>query len=147
MFGIIIILLLFLLPETKFERAEAIEVEAPGTGEKGSEEFVAIKHVDEQLGMGKPNKAQYNPLQPFSGSVSSLLRDLITPWTLMLFPIVQWSSFVVSWSSSCLLVLTLTQSFVFAAPPYNFGPASVGYTNFASGYTFHLFFFFVVVVD
>lgn len=102
MFGIIIILLLFLLPETKFERAEAIEVEAPGTGEKGSEEFVAIKHVDEQLGMGKPNKAQFNPLQPFSGSVSSLLRDLITPWTLMLFPIVQWSSFVVSWSSSCL---------------------------------------------
>lgn len=32
---------------------------------------------------------------------------------------------------SCFLILNLTQSFVFAAPPYNFSAAAVGYTNFA----------------
>lgn len=32
---------------------------------------------------------------------------------------------------SCFLILNLTQSFVFAAPPYNFSAAAVGYTNLA----------------
>lgn len=129
--GLIVFCLIF-LPETKFEREESVEATTVHvSSDKESEEAIGIKHVDDQLGRGKPNRAQFNPLQPFTGSMSSFLRDLLVPWQLFTFPIVQWSSFVVSWSSSCFLVLNLTQSFVFAAPPYNFSPSAVGYTNLA----------------
>lgn len=136
LFGGLILLLLAFLPETKWERQESLQSNAISTISKDEEKRVdtplaAIVHVDESLGKGFPNRSQYQPLQPFSGSMQSLLRDLVTPWTLFAFPIVQFSSFVVSFSSSCFLVLNLTQSFVFAAPPYNFSPAAVGFTNFA----------------
>jgi hypothetical protein len=59
------------------------------------------------------------------------LRDFWIPWKLFIFPIVQFGAFVFSWSASNFLVVNLTQSQVFAAPPYNFGAQSVGFTNFA----------------
>ncbi|KAK4701037.1 hypothetical protein P7C70_g5200, partial [Phenoliferia sp. Uapishka_3] len=184
LFGFLIVLMLVALPETKYNRADDIPaapvfdptvVKDAGKAEQ-YEDQVIEKHVDDQLGRGRPSGWQYNPLQPYTGSKASLLvnflaflcfqifdsisasfsslRDLVTPWTLMLFPIVQWTSFAVSYvlgpelhadkwltsfnvavelrfSSSCFLILNLTQSFVFAAPPYNFSAAAVGYTNLA----------------
>ncbi|KAL8290108.1 hypothetical protein RQP46_003047 [Phenoliferia psychrophenolica] len=127
------------LPETKFDRNDGVPaapvrdpnvVKDAGSKEHIEDEIIE-KHVDDQLGRGRPAAWQYNPLQKFSGSKASLLRDIITPWTLFCFPIVQWTSFAVSFSSSCFLVLNLTQSFVFSAPPYSFSSQSVGFTNLA----------------
>jgi len=47
------------------------------------------------------------------------------------FPIVEFASFVVSWSCSSFLTINLTQSQVLAAPPYNWSPLAVGQTNWA----------------
>lgn len=57
--------------------------------------------------------------------------DLWIPWKLFAFPIVQFASFVVSWSCSSFLTINLTQSQVLAAPPYNFSTQTIGFTNFA----------------
>jgi len=53
------------------------------------------------------------------------------PWYLLTFPIVEFSAFVVSWTASSFLTLNLTQSQVFAAPPYNFSSLKIGFFNFA----------------
>jgi len=57
--------------------------------------------------------------------------ELFLPWKLFLFPIVEFSSFVVSWTASSFLTLNLTQSQAFAAPPYNFTSTKIGFFNFA----------------
>ncbi len=87
---------------------------------------------DPWLGRGKPSKLQWAPAQPIRGNpLKTMLLDFWVPWKLFIFPIVEFASFVVSWSCSSFLTLNLTQSQVFAAPPYNFTPTQVGFTNFA----------------
>ncbi|CBX91514.1 similar to MFS transporter [Plenodomus lingam JN3] len=86
---------------------------------------------DPYLGRGKPAKWQWKLLQPNASPFKSMALDLWLPWKLFAFPIIEFASFVASWSCSSFLVLNLTQSQVLAAPPYNMKPMVVGFTNFA----------------
>lgn len=86
---------------------------------------------DPFLGKGKPCKRQFNFFQKNPHPFRSIFLDLWIPWKLFFFPIVEFASFVVSWSASSFLTLNLTQSEVFAAPPYNFSSQSIGFMNFA----------------
>jgi hypothetical protein len=85
-------------------------------------------HKDPWLGRGKPSKAQWRLWQPYEGN---FFMELWMPWYLSLFPIVEFSAFVVSWTASSFLTLNLTQSQAFAAPPYNFTSTKIGFFNFA----------------
>lgn len=80
------------------------------------------------LSRGKPSKAQFIPWGKYQGNI---LRELWLPWYLHIYPIVEFAAFVVSFSASGFLLANLTQQQVFGAPPYNFSPQSVGFTNFA----------------
>lgn len=71
------------------------------------------------------------PFQNNKDPWKELIHNLWTPWKLFAFPIVQFASFIVSWSASCFLTVNLTQSQVFAAPPYSFSETSIGLLNFA----------------
>lgn len=86
---------------------------------------------DPHLGKGKPCKAQFRLFQPNAHPWQSIIRDLWIPWKLFAFPIVEFASFVVSWSCSSFLTINLTQSQVFSEPPYNFSSQTIGFTNFA----------------
>ncbi|PQE29170.1 hypothetical protein CJF30_00004208 [Rutstroemia sp. NJR-2017a BBW] len=88
--------------------------------------------VNNVLGTGKPSKAQFAliPTLQYDG-LSLLLHDITAPIYIFTFPIILWASLSFGFSANCLLSLNLTQSQVFAAPPYNFSPASVGFINFA----------------
>ena len=86
---------------------------------------------DPYLGKGTPSKQQFKLFQPNAHPFKSILLDLWIPWKLFAFPIVEFASFVVSWSASSFLTLNLTQSEVFANPPYNFSSESIGFMNFA----------------
>jgi len=81
------------------------------------------------LGHGRPSRQQWALWQPFIGN---LVSEFLLPWKLLLFPIVALAAFTVSWSASAFLMLNLTQSQVFAAPPYNFSSQTVGFFNFAT---------------
>ncbi|KAK3115112.1 hypothetical protein LTR53_005889 [Teratosphaeriaceae sp. CCFEE 6253] len=91
----------------------------------------ATAERDPFLGKGKPSKQQWAFFQPNAHPFKSILLDLWIPWKLFVFPIVEFSSFVVSWSCSSFLTLNLVQSQNFANPPYNFRPQSIGFMNFA----------------
>ncbi|RSL89012.1 hypothetical protein CDV31_015951 [Fusarium ambrosium] len=150
--GLSIILGIFGFPETKWNRIDSIEAEldtdvpvgVPTQDGKHSapegdiEKSTAVpdqSHVesvlDPNLGKGGPSKQQWLLFQPNSSPLRSILLDLWTPWRLFMYPIVLFASFVVSWSCSNFLILNLTQSQVFAAPPYNMSSQSIGFLNFA----------------
>ncbi|OCK75960.1 serine/threonine kinase 16 [Lepidopterella palustris CBS 459.81] len=86
---------------------------------------------DPYLGKGRPSTAQWRLYQPNPHPIKSILLDLWIPWKLFAFPIVEFTSFVVSWSCSSFLTINLTQSQAFAAPPYNFSSQNIGFMNFA----------------
>lgn len=91
----------------------------------------ATAERDPWLGKGGPSKKQWLLFQPNANLFMSILMDLWIPWKLFVFPIVEFSAFVVSWSCSSFLTINLTQSQNFAAPPYNLDPQTIGFFNFA----------------
>lgn len=99
-------------------------------GVPGDHDNAAHVHTNQDpwLGRGRPSKSQWKLAQPYEGN---LFFEFILPWKLCLFPIVEFSAFVVSWSASSFLTLNLTQSQAFAAPPYNFSSTKIGFFNFA----------------
>ncbi|KAH8700059.1 MFS transporter-like protein [Phaeosphaeriaceae sp. PMI808] len=153
--GLSFLMVLFMFPETRFRRrlpTQGMPVKLAETTDATAEDTNKIDHVpttndtlanaedltatetaarDPNLGRGKPNKWQWRIFQPNANPFRSILLDLWTPWKLFAFPIVEFASFVVSWSCSSFLTINLTQSQVLAMPPYNFTPMAVGFTNFA----------------
>lgn len=83
------------------------------------------------LGKGAPGRSQWGIYTPTANPWKSIFIDLWIPWKLFAFPIVEFASFVVSWSCSSFLTINLTQSQAFAAPPYNFSSQTIGFFNFA----------------
>ncbi|KAF4977233.1 hypothetical protein FZEAL_6216 [Fusarium zealandicum] len=150
--GLSIIFGVFGFPETRWSRGRSIEGESsiddrvgvPAQDDKNSHLQERIENstvspdqaqldadLDPHLGQGRPSKTQWLLFQPNSSPLRSILVDLWTPWRLFVYPIVLFASFVVSWSCSNFLMLNLTQSQVFAAPPYNMSSQSTGFLNFA----------------
>ncbi|KAI1635377.1 major facilitator superfamily domain-containing protein [Biscogniauxia mediterranea] len=85
-------------------------------------------HQDPWLGRGRPSKGQFRFFQRYEGS---FLRELWVPWYLHVFPIVELAAFVVSFSASGYLVVNLSQTQAFAAPPYNYSSQTIGLFNLA----------------
>ncbi|KUL83119.1 hypothetical protein ZTR_10987 [Talaromyces verruculosus] len=152
--GLLLILLIFLFPETKWHRKHPYEVEVgadvqnpifdeketthntedPGIPQKVTLVELNVARTSElnpYLHCGYPSKNQFKLWQKSDHWIRSILVDIWIPWKLFSFPIVEFSSFVVSWSASSFLTLNLTQSQNFAAPPYNFSSQSIGFMNFA----------------
>lgn len=83
---------------------------------------------------GRPAKHQFSliPRPKIYGALrDTLIRDILAPIEIISYPIILWASLSLGFASNCLLALNLTQSQVFAAPPYLFTPAQVGFVNFA----------------
>jgi MFS family permease len=117
--------------ETESEGIEKIDTEK----QSPTRELAVTKQTtsmrDPYLGKGSPKKSQFGLWQTQENMLKSIALDVWIPWKMFAFPIVEFASFVVSWSASCFLTLNLTQSQVFAAPPYNFSSETIGFFNFA----------------
>jgi MFS family permease len=85
-------------------------------------------HQDPFLGRGSPSKKQFMLWQHYEGN---LFRELWLPFYLHIYPIVEFAAFVVSWSASGFLVVNLSQTQAFAAPPYNYSSQTIGLFNVA----------------
>lgn len=155
--GATFVLCLVGLPETKYHRmhpnefrnmASETKIASPGekttaTTMEGSDiekatslRLADLSHEatgqrDPWLRKGRPSKQQFRLFQPNPHPLQSILLDLWIPWKLFAFPIVEFASFVVSWSASSFLTVNLAQSQAFAAPPYSFRPLIIGLLNFA----------------
>jgi MFS family permease len=145
--GLSFVMVVFMFPETKWNRAHPVHKDAPiAIGQTANETekldtasqiekipstIAPLEHIetaarDPYLGKGSPSKAQWTLFTPNAHPIKSILLDLWVPWKLFAFPIVEFASFVVSWSCSSFLTLNLTQSQAFANPPYNFSAQNIG---------------------
>lgn len=149
--GLSFLMVLFMFPETKWHRvhpgemqqstiATATNVVETATKEINLEPMVTADTSkpeqqlentetaarDPWLGRGGPSKQQWALFQPNSHPFKSIALDLWIPWKLFAFPIVEFASFVVSWSCSSFLTLNLTQTQAFADPPYLWSSQSIG---------------------
>ncbi|CAI7602543.1 unnamed protein product [Penicillium manginii] len=144
--GIVLLLQIFLFPETKWHRSRADETqetqnaaqrvssepEKPGVvHQKENVEVEDAADRDPYLHRGSPSKKQFKLWQLDGNNTKTVLTSFLVPWKLLTFPIVELAAFVVSWSASCFLTLNLTQSQAFAEPPYNFNSQTIGFFNFA----------------
>lgn len=149
---------LFGFPETKWHRTHPNEKRETGLmpSQQASDEKFAVEKTgnnnlekittasampdlshtataarDPWLGRGKPSKQQFKLWTTNSHALKAVFYDLWIPWKLFSFPIVEFASFVVSWSASSFLTLNLTQSQYFAAPPLLYSSNTIGFFNFA----------------
>ena len=157
--GVAFLMVLFGFPETKWHRMHPDEIRAlavanssdPSSEEKIGTEMIEggaiekspglstmpdLSHTvtaqrDPYLGKGTPSKQQWKLFQPNVHPFQSILLDLWIPCKLFAFPIVEFASFVVSWSASSFLTINLTQSQNFADPPYRYSSTVIGFMNFA----------------
>jgi hypothetical protein len=124
-------------PESKTE--EVSMTQASSDGEKAPSSLAksqrgSLDHVRslQDRPVGRPSKHQFSliPKPEFEGR-DLIFRDILAPVQIFSFPIILWVAFSFNFAANCLLSLNLTQSQVFAAPPYLFTPAQVGFVNFA----------------
>ncbi|KAK7423659.1 hypothetical protein QQX98_000849 [Neonectria punicea] len=152
MTAVSLLVIIFGFPETMFSRVEASEGQFPQpetcskgfqvqhqegslaektTEQSNGSEFNVNAERDPCLGKGTPSRRQWKAFQTTPSPFRSIMIDIWIPWKLFSFPIVLFASFVVSWSCSFILILNLTQTQVFSAPPYNLSSQSIGFTNFS----------------
>ncbi|KAK5937053.1 hypothetical protein PMZ80_010593 [Knufia obscura] len=86
---------------------------------------------DPHLHRGTPSRSQFALFVPNAHPLRTIILDLWIPIKLHIYPIIEFSAFVVSWSASSFLTLNLTQSQAFAVPPYNYTSQTIGFFNFA----------------
>jgi hypothetical protein len=84
------------------------------------------------VGKGRPSFQQFMPIQkPDSRWKMFVIRDTWTPIKVFFNPIIFWAGLMLAGPADLVLFFNITESVIFAAPPYLFTPAQVGYTNFA----------------
>ncbi|CAK7224176.1 hypothetical protein SCUCBS95973_005431 [Sporothrix curviconia] len=137
-------------PETKYARQPLSEVasgttasfqgsEAPSPNEKTSataieqQEAVAVA-VDQHLGRGRPSRSQFRLWQPRDTSLSvagTVSLHVVTPFRVLLFPIVLFGAWMFAAAASGVLALNYSQSMALTVAPYNFSNMQVGLSNLA----------------
>ncbi|OQN97625.1 hypothetical protein B0A48_16489 [Cryoendolithus antarcticus] len=127
------ILLIFTFPETKYHRNSSASAKATSqTDEKILDSEANSELGAEQVGKGKPSKAQWLPVQkPDSRWKSFVIRDLTTPILVFFNPIVFWAALMLAGPADLLLIFNLTESGLLGSPAYGWSPSAVGYSNFA----------------
>ena len=148
MVGLSILMVVFMFPETQYHReaiqlenkslpkndgrisptseTEKIPVDAKEKDHSYDLQPVPTTERDPYLGRGMPSRKQWGLYTPNPEPIKALLLNIWIPWKLFAFPIVQFASFVVSWSCSCFLTINLTQVQAFIGPPYSFSSQNIG---------------------
>lgn len=151
-FAIFMIALTF--PETKYHRNNAVKTVSPTPSSVNQSKTVTIDTEDAAqaektishtgiveadnyslvppVGNGRPSRAQFMPFQKADSRWRMfIVRDTWTPIKVFFNPIIFWAGLMLAGPADLLLFFNITESVVFAAPPYLFNPQQVGYTNFA----------------
>ncbi|KAH8647397.1 major facilitator superfamily domain-containing protein [Xylariales sp. PMI_506] len=93
-----------------------------------SDQIDVQTHEVPYLGRGRPTRNQMRLFQHYEGD---FFRELWLPLYLHVFPVVEFASFVVSFSASAYLIVNLSQTQAFAGPPYNYSSGTIGLFNIA----------------
>ena len=150
LFGIHIPLLYFFCPETCYRRAadlnidlgtishakelEAVRVEkTTGTETLDKTATQLEAQLADQHGANEPPWTKWEELRVWRGieSDDNLLKIIIRPFPMLLFPQVLYAFITYGLTTSWLIVLGSVAALIFGAPPYNFSVGNIGLLGIA----------------
>lgn len=134
------ILTILFMPESAYHRTGSLNIDTgdraimeDGMKEKGG---IQIDHSEKSQENRntletEPRKSFMQELLPYSGYWDrvSFWRTLILPFFMLASPIVVWGTLLFTTGISWLVLISITLSQIFSAPPYNFSVAAVGAAN------------------
>lgn len=132
------IMTLFFMPESAYHRSVALNID---TGDKADivekEETINTEHNEEQRSQSseqEPQKTWVRELLPYDGYWHHIpfWKTLIRPFFMITSPIVLWATILFTTCISWLVLISISLSQIFSAPPYNFSVSAVGATNVSS---------------
>ncbi|CBX91430.1 hypothetical protein IAQ61_010784 [Plenodomus lingam] len=141
-FVVMLIMVVLWMPESAFKRRDALNIDTSShmvdAGQQEKEK--TIEHVEHDGtaatdGMSSDVPMSYSKsLMPWSGYWDhvSFWRTLLRPFVVFASPIVMWATLLFTVCISWLVLISITLSQIFSAPPYNFSVSAVGATNVSS---------------
>lgn len=142
-FALQVLTTFFFMPESAFHRKGSLNID---TGDKS----IFVEHM-EKRSLGKDiqttgnssitdmqeidqRKTWKRELLPYDGFFDhvSFWRTLLRPFCMLASPIVIWATLLFTTCISWLVLISITLSQIFSAPPYNFSVGSVGASNLSS---------------
>lgn len=137
-----LILTVLFMPESAFHRSGAIDID---TTDKSFSQMLEKKtdfeHTEEKPTSSptteltnEPKKSFVRELLPYDGywDKTSFWRTLIRPFFFLGSPMVAWATLLFTTCISWLVLISITLSQIFSAPPYNFSITAVGASNLSS---------------
>lgn len=137
-FVLMLLLTIFFMPESAFVRQGVLNIDTSDHSlvvEKS--EKVNIEQIEDRpatVSISEPRVSYMKELLPWSGywDQVSFWRTLLRPFFMILSPIVMWATLLFTICISWLVLISITLSQIFSAPPYNFSVSAVGATNVSS---------------
>jgi hypothetical protein len=136
-FVIMLLLVIFFMPETAYVRHNAINIDTStktvsvDAGEKESsvERIDAVSSPTPQA--SEPRMSYMQTLKFWSGYWDhvSFWRTLLRPFVMIASPVVLWATLTFTVCISWLVLISISLSQIFSAPPYSFSVSAVGATN------------------
>jgi MFS family permease len=144
-----LILTWLFMPETAYHRTGVINIDTGSHTVEGLGEKITVEHVDHKrkpsseaptpperssTAVIEPKKSFMRELLPYDGywDNASFIRTFFRPFAMLASPTVVWATFAFGSCISWLVLISITLSQIFSAPPYNFSVGAVGATNLSS---------------
>jgi hypothetical protein len=137
-FVLMLLLVIFFMPESAFVRRDAINIDTSEktieVDEPEKDTAVQIENRQTAAGTSEVQRSYSKEILPWNGYWDhvSFWRTLLRPFVMILSPIVMWATLLFTICISWLVLISITLSQIFSAPPYNFSVSAVGATNVSS---------------
>lgn len=137
---LMLLLVIFFMPESAYARRDALNIDTSShlvdTGLSKKEKIVErIEDRPEPTSDVPESRISYSKsLLPWSGYWDhvSFWRTFLRPFVTIASPVVMWATLLFTICISWLVLISITISQIFSAPPYNFSVSAVGATNVSS---------------
>ncbi|CAA9956578.1 mfs transporter [Pyrenophora teres f. maculata] len=139
-FVLMLLLIILFMPESAFHRHNVINIDtsARTLETDATEKEKSVEHIEDGPSQystsSEPRDPYIKTLMPWSGYWDhvSFWRTLLRPFVVIASPVVIWATLLFTICISWLVLISITLSQIFSAPPYSFSVSAVGATNVSS---------------
>lgn len=127
------------MPESAYQRTRALNIDASDKAVMLDEKAEGAEHKETARRESAPSEIEsrktfMRELLPYDGywDQTSFWRTLILPFFMLASPMMVWGTLLFTTCISWLVLISITLSQIFSAPPYSFSVAAVGAANVSS---------------
>ncbi|KAF1836125.1 MFS general substrate transporter [Decorospora gaudefroyi] len=139
-FVLMLLLVIFFMPESAFLRHDTLNIDTSihDLETDMPEKKKPVQHIEDRpksyTASSEPRDSYVKTLMPWTGYWNhvSFWRTFLRPFVVFASPVVMWATLLFTICISWLVLISITLSQIFSAPPYNFSVSAVGATNVSS---------------